>query len=71
MSWLEQVMLTALLSLSPIWIALIIGAICWAARYFGDPTNRNATRRNAQYRMSRYETRRNRHARANGGVRHG
>ena len=71
MGVLKEVMLTALIGLSPILIALVIGAICWAARYFGDPTNRNATRRNAQYRMSRNETRRNRPVRANGGVRHG
>lgn len=40
MSWLEEMMLTALLGLSPIWIALVIGAICWSARYFGEPTKK-------------------------------
>ena len=40
MSWLEEVIMTVLVGLSPIWIALIIGAICWAARYFGEPTER-------------------------------
>ena len=84
MGVLKEVMMTALIGLSPILIALIIGAICWAARHFGDPTKRNETRRNAQCRMSRnetrrngqsrfvrYETRRNRPVRVNGGVRHG
>ena len=60
MGVLKEVMLTALIGLSPIWIAMVIGAICWAARYFGEPTK-----------QSRYETKRNRPARANGGVRHG
>ena len=60
MSWLEEMMLTALLGLSPIWIALVIGAICWSARYFGEPTKRK-----------HYETKRNRPVRANGGVRRG
>ena len=58
MGVLKEVMMTALIGLSPILIALIIGAICWAARFFGDPTKRN-------------ETRRNRPVRVNGGVRHG
>lgn len=40
MSWLEETMLTVLVGLSPIWIALVIGAICWAARYFGEPTKK-------------------------------
>lgn len=40
MEILKEVMLTALIGLSPIWIALIIGAICWAARYFGEPTKK-------------------------------
>lgn len=60
MTILKEVLLTALLGLSPIWIALVIGAICWSARYFGEPTKRN-----------RYETKRNRPVRANGGVRRG
>ena len=63
MNWLVEVIKTALICLSPIWIALAIGAICWAARYFGDPTKRNE--------RNRYETRRNRPVRANGGIRHG
>ena len=71
MGVLKEVMMTALIGLSPILIALVIGAICWAARFFGDPTKRNETRRNAQCRMNRYETRRNRPVRVNGGVRHG
>ena len=37
MSWLEEVFLTALVGLSPILASLVIGAICWAARYFGGP----------------------------------
>ena len=40
MGWFEEVLLTVLVALSPIWIALVIGAICWAARYFGEPTER-------------------------------
>lgn len=40
MSWIEEVFLTVLVGLSPIWIALVIGAICWAARRFGEPTER-------------------------------
>lgn len=60
MTVLKEVLLTPLIGLSPIWIALVIGAVCWAARNFGKPTKRDersryATRRNAQY----------------GGVRHG
>lgn len=42
MSWFEEVIRTALVGLSPIWIALVIGAICWAARYFGEPCKRTA-----------------------------
>lgn len=60
MGVLKEVMMTALIGLSPILIAMVIGAICWAARYFGEPTKRN-----------RYETKRNRPVRVNGGVRHG
>lgn len=33
MSALEEVALTAAVSLSPIWIACVIGAICWAINY--------------------------------------
>lgn len=40
MNWFEEVLLTVLVGLSPIWIALVIGAICWAARRFGEPTER-------------------------------
>lgn len=40
MSWIEEVFLTVLVALSPIWIALVIGAICWAARHVGEPTER-------------------------------
>lgn len=40
MSYLEEVILTALIGLSPIWTALVIGAICWAARCFGEPTKK-------------------------------
>ena len=40
MTVIEEVLLTTLVSLSPIWIALVIGAICWAARYFGEPTKK-------------------------------
>ena len=40
MSWLKEVMLTVLVGLSPIWAALGIGAICWAARHFGGETER-------------------------------
>lgn len=45
MSWLEEVLLTVLVGLSPIWAALVIGAICWAARYFGEPTGTKETER--------------------------
>ena len=40
MGILKEVMITALIGLSPILIALVIGAICWAARYFGEPTKK-------------------------------
>lgn len=40
MSWFEEVLLTVLVALSPIWAALGIGAICWAARHVGEPTER-------------------------------
>ena len=40
MSLLEEVLLECLIGLSPIWAALVIGAICWAARYFGGATGR-------------------------------
>ena len=40
MSLLEEVLMTVLVGLSPIWIALIIGAICWSARYFGESTKK-------------------------------
>lgn len=40
MSWLEEVLLECLIGLSPIWIALVIGAICWAARHVGESTER-------------------------------
>lgn len=45
MSWLKEVMLTVLVGLSPIWAALCIGAICWAARFFGGATGRTEERR--------------------------
>ena len=38
MTWFEEVLLTVLVGLSPIWAALGIGAICWAARRFGGAT---------------------------------
>ena len=38
MSWLEEVLLTVLVGLSPVLLALLIGAIGWAARYFGGAT---------------------------------
>lgn len=40
MTWLEEVLLTVLVGLSPIWAALGIGAICWAARRFGETKER-------------------------------
>ena len=40
MSVWTEVGRTALVGLSPIWAALVIGAICWAARYFGGATGR-------------------------------
>ena len=40
MSLLEEVLLECLIGLSPIWAALTIGAICWAARHVGAPTER-------------------------------
>ena len=42
MSVWTEVGRTALVGLSPIWAALVIGAICWAARYFGEPCKRTA-----------------------------
>ena len=45
MSWFEEVMLTVLVGLSPIWAALGIGAICWAARHVGEPTGTKETER--------------------------
>lgn len=45
MSWIEEVLLTVLVGLSPIWSALGIGAICWAARYFGGATERTSNAR--------------------------
>lgn len=42
MSLLDEVLMTVLVGLSPIWIALVIGAICWAARHIGEPTKKEA-----------------------------
>ena len=40
MSLLEEVLLECLIGPSPIWAALTIGAICWAARHVGETTGR-------------------------------
>ena len=50
MSWFEEVLLTVLVGLSPIWAALVIGAICWAARRFGGATERTSNARSYEER---------------------
>lgn len=45
MNTLQEVLLEALIGLSPIWAAMLIGAICWAARYFGGPTETEREKR--------------------------
>lgn len=37
----NEVLLTVVVGLAPIWIACLVGAICWAARYFGGDRNDN------------------------------
>lgn len=45
MTLFEEVLLEALIGLSPICAVMLIGAICWAARYFGGATERTSNAR--------------------------